>query len=244
MHHRPLKHSAATLLLALLATPCFAAMDAAELLQQCLHGADVPANRSRVEVEVTHKSTPAESFHLVRRESPQLLFVAEDGASGQALLQRKHPSHYWFYDRAQQRFSAALPENGPAWLLSETLLDRDTLASFTLAVTSQSSMGGQSYYTITATTTADDPFPKRSLSLKMYGNQQCDLIRAAYFGPDHKLRKKIYVQWQPLADGKMLKALHIEDVQSLEAIRYHIEEPQVVEQFDAADLPSPPALPN
>jgi len=217
------------------------ATDAQSLLQQCIPATTPVNHQSKVEVYVNHKNAPEEVHHLTRLEDGQRLFLRPQDHGGIGLLVERQNQQRWLYDAERKSLLPLSAEQKyPEWLLSESLLDAKVLATFALTISSQSSMGGQSYYTATAITDGNDPFPKRTLSFKIDGNQKCDLIRAAYFDASQKLRKKIYVQWQPLGDTKMLKALHIEDVQSLEAVRYHIEDVQAVEGFGAGEFPVMP----
>jgi Outer membrane lipoprotein-sorting protein len=217
------------------------ALDAHSLLQQCIPDTASPSHQSKVEVHITHKNAPEEVHHFGRLEDERRLFLRPQDNGGMGFLVERQNQQQWLYDAERRSLLPLSAEQKyPEWLLSESLLDVKALATFALTISSQSTMGGQSYYTVTATAGGHDPFPKRTLSFKIDSDQTCDLIRAAYFDADQKLRKKIYVQWQPLADTKMLKALHIEDVQSLEAVRYHIDEVQVVDGFNAGEFPAMP----
>lgn len=232
-----------TACLSVLAPPPSHAVDAAELLQQCLSAPHSLSHRSRIEVEITHKSAPAESHRLIRLESPDYLFVAPESGVGFGFLEQKLSGRRWIYDAERRHLQPLAGGGAPAWLFSEFLIDVRVLRTFALTIANQNSMGGQRYYTLAAATDADDAFPKRSFSFKVDGEGRCDLIRAAYFGADQKLRKKIFVQWRTVAGTKLLKALHVEDVQSLEAARYRIEDVSIVDALDPREFPAPPAAP-
>lgn len=215
--------------------------DAAALLRLCLPAAGAVSQRSRVEVEVTRKDAKPQTHRFTRLETADHLFITPADGGAYGLLQRRRPPQLWFYDAAQRRLEPITANvEAPAWLLSETLLDAEALAGYALAVGSESSMAGQRHFTITATTTAADPLPRRSLSFKIDGGGRCDLLRAAYFDADRRLRKKIFVQWQTVAGTKLPKALHIEDITSLEAVRYHVEDVQPVEDIGDDELPVMP----
>ncbi len=230
----------ATILLCLTFLPQARADEAARaLLQQCLPAPAQTSQQARVEIEVTHKHKPAESYHYLRLESPAWIFITPDNRQGPALLLDKQRQRAWHYGTETAQFSAATETNTPLWLLSETLLQARQLAGFDLSLSSHNSFGGLDYYTVKASR-AEERYAKRSLSFKRSATGECSLIRAAYFVDGDKLSKKLFFQWRMVDNTKMLKALHVEDVKTLEAVRYHIEAVEVVDHIDAQRFPAPP----
>lgn len=212
------------------------------LLQQCLPAPAQTSQQARIEIEVTHKHKSAESYHYLRLESPAWLFITPDNRWGPALLLDKQHQRAWHYDTETAQFSAATEANTPLWLLSETLLPARQLAGFDLSLHSHDSFGGVDYYTVKASR-AEERYAKRSLSFKRSADGECSLIRAAYFVAGDTLSKKLFFQWRTVNNTKMLKTLHVEDVKTLEAVRYHIETVAVVDHIDAQRFPTPPEDP-
>jgi hypothetical protein len=210
-----------------------------DLLQQCLPPPVDASIQARVEIEVTHKNRPAESFHYLRLESPQQLLITPDGTQGKALLLDKRHQQTWRYDTETKKLSVATEANTPLWLLSETLLQSQQLINANLTHDSHNSFAGMDYYSISARIMGDH-YARRTLSFKRMVNGTCNLTRAAYFVDGKRPAKKLFFQWQTVGGVKIPKALHIEDVKTLEAVRYHIEAAEVVYHIEASRFPSPP----
>mgnify|MGYP007077385906 CR=1 FL=1 len=235
----PRRGAILTLMLYAGLTPPAAAETAGELLRQCLPEAPRINSEAEVHIEVSYKDRAPESYHYLRLEGPQHLFITPGNKGGPALLLDKPRDRVWHYDTETQQFSPAGPDITPLWLLSETLLQAHRLDTFALSISAHNSFGGMEYYTLEARL-AGNPFPRRSLAFKRSAEGQCTLIRAAYFAPPDKLNKKLFFQWQTVGEATLPKALHIEDVATLTAIRYHVEAPTPVEQIDPGRIPTPP----
>ncbi|ALP51819.1 hypothetical protein Tel_00955 [Candidatus Tenderia electrophaga] len=214
---------------------------ARELLQHCLPAPVAISLQAGIDVEVTYKNKAPEAYHYLRLEDPQRIYIDPDGGQGPALLLDKPNAQAWRYATDTGRFSAAGESNTPLWLLSETFMQPRRLDAFEVAISSHNSFGGMDYYTLNATR-ADAPYPKRSLSFKRAADGRCHLMRAAYFNNDNKLDKKLFFQWRVIEGHTLLKALHLEDVSTLTAVRYHIDAVDVVDAIAPGRFPTPPGL--
>ena len=197
-----------------------------QLFQECITPTPAMQQRANVTIDVTSKRNPPQNFRYRRVKTPERLELTPivpgnpsyERVSGTSRV-IENEQHQPATDEQRRRWH---------WLFSEDLIDLGDLSSYELTLDSHYTMGNADFYNITAI--AKDPtavYNKRSLSLKQSALESCRLIRAAYYDQEDKLRKKLFLQWQNVNGIRVLKTAHIEDVNTLDSVKYKVENVQL-----------------
>ena len=202
-----------------------------QLVEECITPTPTVQQQSNVTIDVTSRQHPPRNFRYHRVKTPQRLALTPIVPGDPAYERVSGTSR--LVDNEQHQPATAAQRSRWHWLFSEELIEFGEISDYQLTLDSHYTMGKVDYYNITAV--AKDPaatYRKRSLSLKRSALESCRLIRAAYYDREDNLRKKLFLQWQNVNGIRVLKTAHIEDVHTLDSVKYTVENVRLKRRAD------------